>query len=515
MIRRKLPTGIQTFREIRESNCYYVDKTAYMSRMVDEGKHYFLSRPRRFGKSLFLDTLKELFEGSEEFFEGLAIHERWDWSARRPVVRLSFAKGDFGEPDYLRQDISAQFDSIERRFGVRSDYGSAPVRFAHLIETLHRQSGRRVVVLVDEYDRPILDALDDPDTAVANRRFLRGLYGTVKDCDADIKMTFITGVAKFPKVSLFSTLNNLTDLTLHPGYGAICGYTDADLDEVFAPELPGLDRDRIRRWYNGYRWLDEESVYNPYDVLNLFGTREFRNHWFQTGTPGFLVDTLFERNVASLAIGKMSATEDMLSSFDIGAIGTEALLFQTGYLTVREASDIGGMRLFRLGYPNLEVRQSLNRQLLAHAMGSPRRELEQAVCLYGLLRDGDLAGLEAHLRAFFASIPHQWHTKNPMGGCEGWYASVLYSHFAALDLDVTAEESTSGGRLDMAVACGGQVFLFEFKMVERASEGSALAQLRARGYAEKYRAPGRPVHLVGIEFSRATRNLAAFEAAPA
>ena len=240
LARRKLPIGIQTFREIREDHCYYVDKTAYMGRLIAEGKHYFLSRPRRFGKSLFLDTLKELFEGNEPLFEELAIHEQWDWSVRHPVLRLDFSRGNFKEPGRLQEDVMEQLDAVERREGVGSDYTGASVRFSHLLAALHERSGQRVAVLIDEYDKPILDALETPEVARANRDYLHGLYSTIKFGDAHIKFSFLTGVSKFSKVSLFSGLNNLKDITLDPRYSAICGYTEADLDAVFAPELVGL-----------------------------------------------------------------------------------------------------------------------------------------------------------------------------------------------------------------------------------------------------------------------------------
>ena len=305
MIRRRLPIGMQTFRQLREQNCYYVDKTAYVRRLLDEGKHYFLSRPRRFGKSLFLDTCKELFEGSEPLFEGLHIHDRWDWSARHPVVRLSFGSGNFKEPGYLRTNLMAQLDAVERKAELTSPYATAPERFHHLLEALHEQAGRSVAVLVDEYDKPILDALEVPAVARANRDFLRGLYAVIKDGDAHIRFTFLTGVSKFSKVSLFSGLNNLNDITLDPRYSAICGYTDADLDGVFAPELPGLDRERIRDWYNGYSWRGAEKVYNPFDILLLFDRREFEAWWFETGTPTFLVQTLFDRRVGPPALARL------------------------------------------------------------------------------------------------------------------------------------------------------------------------------------------------------------------
>ena len=511
MTRRKLPIGMQTFRKIREGRCYYVDKTAYIQQLLDKGEHYFLSRPRRFGKSLFLDTCKELFEGNEPLFEGLAIHDRWDWSVRHPVLRLSFGSGNFTEPGQLALNLKEQLAAAERRAGVVTDCDTAPGRLSALLEALHRQAGQTVAVLVDEYDKPILDALDAPEVARANRDFLRGLYAVVKDCDAHIRFSFITGVSKFSKVSLFSGLNNLTDITLEPDYSAICGYTEADLDTVFAPELGGLDRDQVRDWYNGYSWRGEEKVYNPFDILLLFRKREFAAHWFETGTPTFLVDTLFRRRVSSLALDGMVSNAELLSTFDVDDMPTEALLFQTGYLTIDRPEPRGAEIFYRLGYPNLEVRQSLNRSLLNRMTGDASRSVAHSARLYDLLLVNDFTGLAALFESFFASIPYEWYTNNDIASYEGFYASVFYSYFAGLGLDVVVEDSSNHGRLDMAVRFNANVYLFEFKVVELAPEGAALAQLKARGYADKYRDRGEPIHLIGVEFSKEARNLAAFD----
>ena len=511
MTKRRLPIGIQTFRKIREEDCYYVDKTAHIRRLFDEGTHYFLSRPRRFGKSLFLDTLKELFEGNESLFAGLAIHDQWDWSVRHPVLRLDFSSGNFTEPGYLQANLVDQLTAIERRSGVAAESTTAPGRFARQLEALHERTGQRVAVLVDEYDKPILDALEVPEVARANRDFLRGLYSTVKFADAHVRFTFITGVSKFSKVSLFSGLNNLTDITLEPEYSAICGYTEADLDTVFAPELPGLDREQIRDWYNGYRWLGDEKMYNPFDILLLFRRRRFAAYWFETGTPTFLVETLCKRHVSSLELGSMEGSSDLLSSFDVEDMSTEALLFQTGYLTIIDEEDLGGELVYRLGYPNREVRQSLNRSLLRYLVQDSTRQMANSVRLYRLLEANDFAGLETLFHAFFASIPYEWYSNNDIARYEGYYASVFYSYFAGLGLDIRVEDSSSHGRLDMAVLFNGHVYLFEFKVVELASEGAAMAQLQERRCADKYRALGQPIYLIGVEFSKDERNLATFD----
>ena len=511
MARKILPIGIQTFREIRERDCYYVDKTGFAVRLAEEGKHYFLSRPRRFGKSLFLDTLKELFAGSRELFAGLQAHDRWDWSARHPVVRLDFSGRDYKIPGTLGDEAGDQLSTIERDWSVERRSGSEPGRLRDLIRTLHRRSGQRVAVLVDEYDKPILDSLEEPEVARANRDYLRGLYSMVKFCDAHIRFCFLTGVSKFSKVSLFSGLNNLIDITLDPSHSSICGYTEEDLDTVFAPELDGLDRERIRDWYNGYSWGGAERVYNPFDVLLLLRNRKYRAWWFETGTPTFLVRTLAERQVHAATLEDALASEKLLGTFDVGRIATEALLFQTGYLTVTGVETEAGREFYRLGYPNREVRESLNESLLDYLTADTWRPEEHLGPLRRILRDADFAGLEERIRALFAAIPHDWYRRNDIDRFEGHYASVMYAYFASLGQDVRAEDSGSRGRADLALRAGGRVYVFEFKVVERTGTRSAMAQLRERGYADKYRHLGVPVHLVGVEFSKQTRNVERFE----
>ena len=515
MNKRRLPIGIQNFRKIREQNCYYVDKTEYIRTLLDGGTHYFLSRPRRFGKSLFLDTLKELFEGNEPLFEGLYIHDHWDWEVRHPVLRLDFSSGNYQGPDDLQKEVAAQLNAFEDEAEISPRDESASARLRHLIKVLHERSGQRVVLLVDEYDKPILDALAVPEVARANRDLLRGLYSTAKFSDAHIHFTFITGVSKFSKVSIFSGLNNLTDITIDPRYSALCGYTETDLDTVFAPELPGLDRDEIRTWYNGYSWLGKEKVYNPFDILLLFDKRSFEAYWFETGTPTFLIETLFKRHVSSLALDNMIGSDELLSAFDVDDMATEALLFQTGYLTITEKENLGGASFYRLGYPNREVRQSLNRSLLRYLVKDSTSLMANTVRLYRLLEANDFAGLETLFHAFFASIPYEWYTNNDIANFEGYYASVFYSYFAGLGLDITVEDSSSHGRVDMAVHFNGNIYLFEFKVVEMASEGAAMAQLKEKGYADKYRGLDQPIHLIAVEFSKNTRNITAFEVAHA
>ena len=509
--RRKLPIGIQNLREIREQGHYYVDKSGLCIDLITSGKAYFLSRPRRFGKSLLVDTFKELFEGNQALFEGLAAETRWDWTQRHPVIRISFAGGGLGSPERLEQRIVEILDENEQRLGVQCRHRSVSGRFIELVQRAHERHGATVVVLVDEYDKPLLDQIHDRPLAAQMRDGLKALYESLKYVDEHLKFVFLTGVSKFSKVSLFSGLNNLRDITLDARWSALCGYTDADIDTVFAPELPGLDRDEIRRWYNGYNWRGV-GIYNPFDVLLLFDTREFKAHWFDTGTPTFLVKLLADQSWFTPDLAQLKADEMELLSFEVEQIGAVALLFQAGYLSVHAVEETETRELiYTLGYPNREVEMSLNRVLLP-GYGVPGRAASlNRQTLLKALRERDWIAMETTLRALFASIPSDWYRKNPLAGFEGHYASVFYSHLAGLGLDLRVEDATSHGRIDLTVRTPGQVFLFEFKVVADAPEGHALQQIRDRRYAEKYLGQGADVHLIGIEFSRTARNVVGFE----
>jgi hypothetical protein len=508
MNRRKLPIGIQTFAKIRENQAYYyVDKTEFALELITRGSHYFLSRPRRFGKSLFLDTLAELFQGNEPLFRGLYCHDRWDWSVTHPVLRLNLGQGLVQSAAELKQLLGEQIHRYQSEFGVSSHTERLSGQFQELIEQAHARHGQRVVVLVDEYDKPILDHLGEPDLARELRNLLRDLYAVLKGSDAHLQFVFLTGVSKFSKVSLFSGLNNLKDITVDQRYSALCGYTEADLDRVFGPELGDLDRQQIRAWYNGYNWTGE-AVYNPFDLLLLFDSRQFKPYWFETGTPSFLIEVLTRRGFFIPQLQQTFASEALLSTFDVEKIEPEALLWQTGYLTFSGTNRQAGGRLqYGLSYPNLEVQMALNDHLLKAFLQDERAAEQAESRLWELLRTNHWAGLEQHFRALFASIPYHWHTQNALAHFEGYYASVFYSHFAALGLDLKPEEVTNRGRIDLTLRFQGQVYLFEFKIAERFPQESALQQIKTRGYVEKFTASGVTVHCIGIRFSEQTRNV--------
>lgn len=510
-MRRKLPIGIQTFREIREEGCYYVDKSPYAVRLAEEGKYYFLSRPRRFGKSLFLDTLAELFSGNRPLFEGLYAENRWDWSRQYPVIRISFGGGRLESREELDRRIRDQLRINQEVLEIDCpDELDISGCFGELIRRAERRFGQRAVVLVDEYDKPILDNLTDRPIAAAMREGLRNLYSVLKDSDAHLRFVFLTGVSKFSKVSIFSGLNNLRDITLSTAYSAICGYRDEDIDTVFAPELEGLDRDEIRRWYNGYAWLGEK-VYNPFDVLLLFQERDFRSYWFETGTPTFLIDLLKSRQTFTPELDTLIADDQLLSAFDVEQIATEAILWQTGYLTIQGQRRAGARTEYELGYPNLEVESAFNDALFKALSANPGLASRQTSRLYDLLQSLDFDGLKTHFESLYASIPADWYRANPVLHYEGYWASVFYSHIASLGLDLIPEDVTNQGRIDLTLKLEKAILVIEFKRIDgETPTGEALAQLKAKAYADKYRADGRPVYLLAIEFSSSRRNIVAF-----
>ena len=513
--RKKLPIGIQTFSKIREGDYYYADKTGHAVNLAENsGCYYFLSRPRRFGKSLFIDTLKELFEGNEKLFQGLQAEKRWDWSKKHPVISISFSDGVLQNRAELERRIrgilriNRDYLQIKRPRDLPVDDTAGDL--SELIRQAHIKTGQRVVVLVDEYDKPILDNITNQPIATEIREGLKNIYSVLKGADQHLQFVLLTGVSKFSKVSLFSGLNNLDDITLNPKYSAICGYTDNDVDTVFAPELFDLDREHIRQWYNGYNWLGE-SVYNPFDLLHLFNIREFGNYWFESGTPEFLINVLSERQPFTPDLSQVIAQDTLLSTFDVDNISAESLLFQSGYLTIDEVTYFPGFKEFTLKYPNREVQASLNNHLLKYWCGNSILSSRQTGNLYRLLIANNLMGLKDLFQAFFSSIPNDWYRNSPIAQYEGYYASIFYSHFAALGLDIRLEDITNQGRIDMTILFNANIYIFEFKVVELSPKGKALAQIQNKGYADKYRNRQEPIHLIGVEFSKKKRNIVALD----
>ncbi len=505
---KKLPIGIQTFANLITENYCYVDKTRFVSRLADEGKYYFLSRPRRFGKSLFLSTLKSAFSGEKELFQGLFLEKNWDWNVTYPVVHISFGAGVVQNKKDLYSSFGYILDDHARKYEISYTYEDPKNRFAQLIQILHDMFKMPVVVLVDEYDKPILDNISNTQTAIAIREELKNIYSVIKDSDPYIKFVFITGVSKFSKVSLFSGLNNLNDITLTARYSAICGYTQKDIETVFADRLEGVNLDEVKKWYNGYNWLGEE-VYNPFDVLLFLDKKEFRNYWFETGTPTFLIKLLQSGHYYIPDLQHLTAGEEIVGSFDVEDIRPETLLFQTGYLTIQSMEQVGAFRRYHLTYPNLEVMASLNNYILGAMVEDRLAKTRNQSDVLDALMANDFQKLEKTFHAFFSSIPHEWYRKNEIAHYEGYYASIVYCYFASLGLEVHPEEPTNQGQIDLVIRFEDRIYLLEFKVVEIAETGNALEQVKEKKYHEKY--AGQEMYLVGVEFSRKDRNIVRFE----
>ena len=507
--RKKLPIGIQTFEKLILEGYTYVDKTNHISLLArNSGGYFFLSRPRRFGKSLLVSTLKAAFEGKRELFQGLYLYDHWDWDQTNPVIHISFGSGVMRSVEELQDTFSYLLDKHERIHGIQSGYADLKNRFADLIQQTHAKYDRPVVVLIDEYDKPILDSIHRTETAVAIREELKNYYSVLKDADPYLRLVFITGVSKFSKVSLFSGLNNLKDLTVDDRCGTICGYTRPELERDFAPWLNGVDLEEVMRWYNGYSWLGEK-VCNPFDILLFLDSRQYRNYWFETATPTFLIRLLEAGNYPVPELNELKVSESILGSFDIDRIEIETLLFQTGYLTIKSLEILGGMRRYTLGYPNQEVRQSLADYILGYFTNTVIERSRNAFSLYEALEANDFERLHGLFHAFFASIPYDWYAKNQAAKYEAYYASIVYCYFAATGVEVQPQLHTNRGRLDLVVRFKERVYLIEFKVVELCGPGQAMEQMQAKGYAEQF--TGQEVYLLGVEFSSRDRNIVRFE----
>ena len=512
---KNLPIGIQTFQKIRdkEKNYIYIDKTELALNLIDHAGYYFLSRPRRFGKSLFLDMLKELFEGNRELFEGLYAYDKWNWEESYPVIKINFAIGITKDVEDFNQLTLSILKENQERLGVEPiEEGNARTYFYELIQRVSKKYQTKVVILVDEYDKPMLDNITNKKMAKDIRDALRNIYTVIKGSDKYIKFVFLTGVSKFSKVNLFSELNHLLDISLDERYATICGYTHEDIQNHFFHHLEGVDLEKFKEWYNGYNFLGT-GVYNPFDVL-LFcdsASRKFKSYWFETANPSFLIEILKERDFFLPDLEAIEVDESAMSSFDIDDIRLEILLFQTGYLTIKEEKTIFNHRFYTLTYPNLEVRSALNSAIFRQYLSDKPIDSQ---LIFSAIGNKDMKLFENAIHQLFAMLPYDSYRKNEMQNYEGYYANVIYAYLAGLGIEFRAEDTTNLGRIDLTIATPdmSQVYIIEFKVVENANrEGKALEQIREKKYHEKYLNRAEEIIIIGIEFSKEERNVSKFE----
>jgi hypothetical protein len=524
MQNQKLPIGIQSFEKMRTEGYIYIDKTPWIARMANQGGACFLSRPRRFGKSLLVDTLEMAFSGRRELFAGLYLdspESLWDWETTWPVVRFDFTTARFTDPADLVASINRRLGEYCSTYDLAEAEGTPGERLYGLVKGLHQDGHGKAVVLVDEYDKPILDNLADTARAIEMREVLKDLYGSLKAADTYLRFVFLTGVSKFSKAGVFSGLNQLNDLTLNTNYDAVCGYTQEDVNHWFAPLVTKYSRETIQSWYNGYNW-GPQSVYNPFDILLLCENQELRPWWFETGTPSFLVRLMKDQPRSLPELDTLLIGAELTDSFEPERMHLAVMLFQTGYLTIKEKIEdpIEGMR-YRLGFPNLEVRSSFSRLALDTALETPEHTADTRNRLREVLYAGDSAALRELFTAFFESVPNDNYRNNPIARYEGFYATVVYAYFASLGLTVIPEDVTNRGRIDLTVIGPKGIWIFEFKVqgVDRSGDAAPLGQILGRGYAGKYK--GRtgadglllPIHQIGITFDAATRAVVGWEEA--
>lgn len=513
---KNLPIGVESFSKIREkeNNYYYVDKTAFAYKLISSKLNMvFLSRPRRFGKSLFVDTLKELFEGNKELFTGLYIYDKWDWNVNYPVIHLKMLSSITGRKSF-NEGISHQLKNYFDKFKLSYDESKTHKgNLFTLVKHIHRIKGKRVVILIDEYDKPILDRIDDEIERNWAKSQLNEFYSSLKELDTYIKFAFLTGVTKFNQVSIFSGLNNLEDISLSPKFGDICGYTNGDLDTVFKERLINLDRDKLKEYYDGYDF-NGSKLYAPQDILQFFRSDNiYDNYWFNSGTPTYLVKLLETNNfnIKNFNSGSIRKTSSQITSpYDINNLDLPILLYQSGYLTISDKQKIGDLIYYKLDFPNISVRSSFYNILCKFIFDGDITNTN--ITLYQALALADFDLMETTIKILFASIPHQY---NPVMGdrsritdYEGFYSSILYAHFKAVNVYIEGESSTNHGRLDLYVRTAKHQYIFEFK----ATKTDALAQIEDRKYYEKYLGDTtRDLYLVGVNFDVEDKNISKLE----
>lgn len=496
---KKLPIGIQDFRVLREGDYLYVDKTELIHEMVNAGKYYFLSRPRRFGKSLLLSTLRELFSGQKELFHDLWIEKHWDWTQTSPVIHFSFSQLDYRNLG-LEEAILVQLREMAERQGLVLEKPTVKQRLTEYISRLSERG--KVVLLVDEYDRPIIDYIDDLDQAAENREILRSFYSCIKDLDPSLRFVLLTGVSKFSKVSIFSDLNNLRDITLSKQYNNLAGYTQAELTDYFGDRIRklalemGMEKEQlvreIKSWYNGYSWMGKDRLYNPFSVLNFFESGQFQNFWFSTGTPTFLVKLM--RKGYYFQLNDLEVGSTQMDFFDIEDPDLRSILFQTGYLTLKEQPF---PELYILGYPNREVEISLLQYMVAaYSYKKEGDAVPMALKIRNALQDGDVERFVSMIDSLFASIPERIFRRRN----ESAYHAVVYTALSLMGFYIDSEVSVGDGIVDAVVKTPDRIYVIEFKYDRSPTE--AIEQIREKNYAEPYRYDGRAVVLLGVSFGK-------------
>ena len=516
MKQRIYPIGIQSFEKLRRDGYIYVDKTALIYKLVTTGSYYFLSRPRRFGKSLLLSTLEAYFRGKRELFEGLAIEQlEQNWTVR-PVLHLDLNIGKYDAPDSLDKILDNALTVWEEQYGTGPSETTLALRFKGIVQRAVEQTGHRVAILVDEYDKPMLQAIGNEELQKEYRNTLKPFYGVLKTMDGYIKLGFLTGVTKFGKVSVFSDLNNLKDISMRRDYIDICGITDKELHRYFDKDLhtladvQGLDYEtvclEVQKRYDGYHFnFNTPGIYNPFSLLNTFDAMAFGSYWFATGTPSYLVYLLKKHHYRLEEIEKVEVTEDVLDSIDSEGTNPIPVIYQSGYLTIKDYDPEFG--LYTLDYPNREVEEGFVKYLMPFYIDKSEAEAPFEIRRFvGEVRTGNIDSFFHRLQSFFAVAPYEVIVgQDPVRNVELFFQNVLFIVFRLAGFYTQVEYHTSRGRIDLVLKTDKFIYVMEFKQGATAEE--ALAQINEKGYADAFASDSRTLYKIGVSFSDEQRNI--------
>ena len=527
-ITRKLPIGVQSFKDLREKGFLYVDKTEYLFQLINNSKVYFLSRPRRFGKSLFLSTLAAYFLGQKELFKGLYLEKAEEEQAAQenrsawqeyPVFYLDFNIGNYNCMETLTENLNIFLSRLEELYGKSNIEESSAKRFAGLLERAYKQTGKQVVILVDEYDKPLLQTMGvNEELNEKYRNELKAFYSVIKTCDEYIRFAFLTGVTKFSKISIFSDLNNLRDISMEKLYASICGITQTELETNFQPDIQVLANEQdctyqevlaaLKRWYDGYLFHPAgEGMYNPYSVLSALVKKEIKSYWFATGTPTFLVNYLKEVHYFIPDLdGNVELNETGLETYRAIAQDALPILFQSGYLTIKKY--ITEARMYRLGFPNDEVRYGFLENLMPVYAAIPFVETGKSVWQFVQdIRKGDVNGFMERMQSIIAGIPYDNFSEKNLKLREQNYQTAVYLIFALMGQFAQTEVQCSTGRADCIVVTADTVYIFEFKLSGNGSAEDAIKQIQEQKYAVQYKTAGKKIVLIGSSFDEGTRTI--------
>lgn len=509
----KYPIGIQDFEDLQRNGYAYVDKTNFVYKLADEGKYYFLSRPRRFGKSLFLSTLEAYFQGKKELFEGLAIYDlETEWK-KYPIFHIDLNTANFREKDSLYMVLNDYLTTWESKYGTRESEATLALRFKGVIARAAEKEGCGVVILIDEYDKPILQTLRDPELQAEHREQLKAFYSVLKTQDRYIKFAFLTGVTKFGKVSVFSDLNNLTDISMDHRYISICGMTEKELLANFKEginELAEANGDteeatiaKLKARYDGYHFEENTiGIYNPFSVLNTLSRLRYKDYWFETGTPTFLVDLLKMHNYRLPDMTKERVSDDVINSVDSLSTNPIPVIYQSGYLTIKGYDE--RFKKYLLGFPNREVEEGFLNFLLPLYTSAGNNSPFLVDEFVQDVESGNPERFMQRMKAFFADTSYQ-----VVGNAELYFQNAMYLVFKIMGFYTQVERPTSDGRIDAIIQTPNYIYVIECKLDRTADE--AIKQIENNGYAEPFLMDKRKLYKIGVSFSSETRGVAEYK----